>query len=103
MTGMLIDVTKCTGCERCVEACVRVNGQDHHLADRDKAVFPDGLSANRLTTVLRIGTDRFAKKACMHCVEPSCVAACLVGGLTKLDNGAVVYDCLLYTSPSPRD
>jgi formate dehydrogenase iron-sulfur subunit len=28
----------------------------------------------------------------MHCLEPSCVAACLVGGLTKTAEGPVVYD-----------
>ncbi len=90
--GMLIDVTKCIGCERCVSACVEANHLDPRRADHDKAVISDGLSANRLTTVLRVAGDRFAKKACMHCLEPSCVSACLVGGLTKEPNGAVVYD-----------
>jgi formate dehydrogenase iron-sulfur subunit len=28
----------------------------------------------------------------MHCVEPSCVAACLVGGLSKTPQGPVIYD-----------
>jgi formate dehydrogenase iron-sulfur subunit len=28
----------------------------------------------------------------MHCLEPSCVEACLVGGLTKTPDGPVVYD-----------
>ncbi|MBZ0265393.1 4Fe-4S dicluster domain-containing protein [bacterium] len=28
----------------------------------------------------------------MHCLEPSCVSACLVGGLTKTAKGPVVYD-----------
>jgi formate dehydrogenase iron-sulfur subunit len=28
----------------------------------------------------------------MHCLEPSCVAACLVGGLLRTAEGAVVYD-----------
>lgn len=28
----------------------------------------------------------------MHCLEPSCVAACLVGGLRATPEGAVVYD-----------
>jgi formate dehydrogenase iron-sulfur subunit len=28
----------------------------------------------------------------MHCLEPSCVAACLVGGLTKSAEGPVLYD-----------
>jgi len=28
----------------------------------------------------------------MHCVEPSCVSACLVGSLTKSKEGPVIYD-----------
>jgi formate dehydrogenase iron-sulfur subunit len=28
----------------------------------------------------------------MHCEEPSCVSACLVGGITKSPEGPVVYD-----------
>jgi len=28
----------------------------------------------------------------MHCLEPSCVDACLVGGITKTPEGPVVYD-----------
>ncbi|MCB2212305.1 4Fe-4S dicluster domain-containing protein [bacterium] len=92
MIGMLIDVTKCVGCEKCVAACVKANGCDPAAADRDRATSPDGLSADRLTTVQPIGWDHFAKKACMHCLEPSCVSACLVGGITRSENGAVVYD-----------
>ena len=92
MYGVLSDVTKCTACEKCVAACVERNGKDRWLAERDRATTPDGLSAQRLSTVLKIGDGRFARKSCMHCLEPSCVSACLVGGLTKLPGGPVVYD-----------
>jgi len=92
MYGILIDVTKCTACEKCVVACVERNGGDRRVAERDRAVTVDGLSADRKSTVLKVADGRFARKACMHCLEPSCVSACLVGGLTKTPEGPVVYD-----------
>jgi len=91
MKGMLIDVTRCVGCERCVSACVEANGLDADKAEYDKATSVDGLSDNRFTTIVQI-EGRNVKKACMHCLEPSCVSACLVGGLTINKDGAIVYD-----------
>ncbi|MFO7892154.1 MAG: 4Fe-4S dicluster domain-containing protein [Longimicrobiales bacterium] len=91
MNGLLVDVTRCTGCERCVAACVEANGLDPVEAQRDRATTADGLSANRLVSLVRV-QDRFVRKSCMHCVEPACVAACLVGGITKTPEGPVVYD-----------
>lgn len=92
MYGILIDVTLCTACEKCVYACIEQNKLDLRRAERDRAVTPDGLSANRLSTVLSVDEGRFARKSCMHCLEPSCVSACLVGGLMKTPDGPVVYD-----------
>ncbi|MFZ5979155.1 MAG: 4Fe-4S dicluster domain-containing protein [Candidatus Zixiibacteriota bacterium] len=92
MYGILIDVTRCTACEKCVYACIEQNNLDLRQAEKDRAVTPDGLSAHRLSTVLKVDQGRFARKSCMHCLEPSCVSACLVGGLTKTPDGPVVYD-----------
>ncbi len=92
MNGILVDVTKCTACEKCVAACVERNSKSLLKAERDRAVTSDGLSAERLSTVIKVDDGRFARKSCMHCLEPSCVSACLVGGLTKTQDGAVIYD-----------
>jgi formate dehydrogenase iron-sulfur subunit len=92
MYGILVDVTRCTGCEQCVAACIEANGLDPARADVDRATTKDGLSANRLTSIQRVENGRFARKSCMHCLDPSCVAACLVGGITKSEEGPVVYD-----------
>jgi len=92
MRAILIDVTKCQGCEQCVAACIEANELDERRAAIDRVATPDGLSANRFSTIAPIGEGRFARLACMHCVEPSCVSACLVGGLTKTDDGPVRYD-----------
>jgi len=92
MNAILIDVTRCTACEKCVAACTRSHGLDDSRADQDRAVAPDGLTAHRLSAVLAVGKDRFARKSCMHCLEPSCASACLVGALTKSAQGPVIYD-----------
>lgn len=92
MHGILIDVTRCTGCERCAAACVEANGLDAVQAESDRATTRDGLSANRYTSVIKVDDGRFGKKSCMHCQEPSCVEACLVGGITKSPEGPVIYD-----------
>lgn len=93
--AILTDVTKCIGCERCVEACVRQNKLPREIPTRYRA--KDGLSARRYTSIVRIpgkkeGTWRNVRRQCMHCQEPSCAAACLVGAFTKTPDGAVVYD-----------
>ncbi|MBU0755422.1 MAG: 4Fe-4S dicluster domain-containing protein [Planctomycetes bacterium] len=90
--AILVDVTKCTGCEQCVAACVRANGLDPIRADADRATLRDGLSSHRLSSVIQLGDGGFARKSCMHCLEPSCAEACLVGGITKTPEGPVVYD-----------
>jgi len=92
MYSILIDITKCIACEKCVMACVERNNLDSSLAELDRATKSDGLSANRLSTVMKVSNDRFARKSCMHCLEPSCVSACLVGGITKSPEGPVIYD-----------
>jgi formate dehydrogenase iron-sulfur subunit len=34
----------------------------------------------------------FVKFQCMHCHDPACVSACIVGALTKQTSGPVIYD-----------
>ena len=92
MYGILVDVTRCRGCEQCVDACVSANGLDPIVAAADRATTRDGLSADRWCTVLGVDEGRFARVSCLHCLQPSCVDACLVGGLTKSPEGPVVYD-----------
>jgi formate dehydrogenase iron-sulfur subunit len=90
--GILMDVTRCRGCMECVAVCIERNRSNPLLAEYDMVQGRDGLSANRLSTVLKIDEGRFAKKNCMHCLDPACVSACLVGGITKRPDGPVIYD-----------
>ena len=92
MKGILTDVTLCIGCERCVEGCTQVNKLPDELPKK-RLYLGDGLSGRRLTTILRIpGTRETVRKHCLHCLEPACAAACLVGAFTKRPDGPVVYD-----------
>jgi len=88
--AILIDVTKCTGCEKCVEACVNENKLDPVIPI--STTKEDGLSGNRFTSIVQLKWNRFAKKACLHCVDPGCVNACIAGAIKKTDLGPVIYD-----------
>jgi formate dehydrogenase iron-sulfur subunit len=92
--GVLIDLTRCTGCESCVLACKAAND----LADPDTP--GKSLDCDNLTVVQTPAAETAAgeaatvhvKRQCMHCLHPACVSACTVGALRKTDHGPVVYD-----------
>jgi formate dehydrogenase iron-sulfur subunit len=90
MFAILVDVTRCTGCEKCVDAC-RLR-DDVAGASVDLTTIGEPLSAARRCALEPIATNRWARKSCLHCLEPACVAACLVGSLTKTPEGPVIYD-----------
>jgi len=89
---ILTDVTKCIGCEECVTACKAVNELPMDDLPPRKGATPDGLSANRWTTIVRKPDNHFVRKQCRHCLEPACVSVCPVGALTKTPEGPVIYD-----------
>ena len=66
MKAILVDVTRCTGCERCVDACVRENDLDPLQAQVDRAVTKDGLSNHRFLSVPQVEEGRFVRLSCMH-------------------------------------
>jgi formate dehydrogenase iron-sulfur subunit len=91
MYAILYDETKCVGCNKCVEACTADNKLPPEIPD--PTAEGDGLSGRRWTSIVKIpGADRYAKKQCLHCLEPACQAACLVGAMKKTPEGPVVYD-----------
>ncbi len=89
---ILTDVTKCIGCEQCVTACKKINGLPDPGAPPRPGSTPDGLSADRWTTVIREPDNHFVRKQCRHCLEPACVSVCPVGALQKTPEGPVIYD-----------
>ena len=92
--GILTDITKCIGCERCVEACVDVNKLDRNLPSKFKV--GDGLSADRYCSIVRVEKKKAAvRRQCMHCQEPACASACFVKAFRKDKTGAVTYNASL--------
>ena len=88
--GVLIDLTRCTGCNSCALACKAIN----HMPNPETP--PDALSNEALTFVATetdaAGETHSVKRQCMHCLHPACVSACTVGALRKTADGPVVYD-----------
>jgi Fe-S-cluster-containing dehydrogenase component len=82
--GMLFDATKCIGCLMCETACNQVNELPEGVAYTD-VYRPEPDEGEEAVNI-------FAKHQCLHCNEPACVEACIVGALTKTPEGPVVYD-----------
>ena len=81
--AILVDITKCIGCRSCEQACKQIHG---FPMDSEAKLSPTAL------TVVEDHGDRFVRRMCMHCQEPACASACLVGALKKTDAGPVTYD-----------
>jgi formate dehydrogenase iron-sulfur subunit len=80
---MLIDITKCIGCRQCEGAC--------KLQNKLPDVEESKLSATAYT-VVEDHTDRFVRRLCMHCKNPTCESVCPVGAFRRTKIGAVLYD-----------
>jgi Fe-S-cluster-containing dehydrogenase component len=87
--GMLYDSTRCVGCRACVGACKEANHLPAEPSEfgADHPEGPADLSAATKTVVqtrqLAGGETAFVKRQCMHCVDPACVSACMLGALHK--------------------
>ena len=94
--GFHLDASACIGCRTCVIACKSKNqlpvgrhyrrvveyGGGSWIPDPDdpSLLAPSGIFAYCLSI------------ACMHCQDPACASACIVGALSKNANGSVSYD-----------
>ena len=103
--GVLVDTTLCIGCRKCEEACNRRNHLPRtaeSFSDRDILQSFRRPTDSAFTVVNRFSgspspdqasvPQTYCKVQCMHCLYPSCVSACIVGALTKMSDGAVVYN-----------
>lgn len=99
--GMLSDLTRCIGCRRCEGACNKANNLPAPKTSfEDTSVFeekrrPYVADVQSYTAVNRFEVDGktvYRKVQCMHCEEPACVSACLVGALQKTPDGPVTWN-----------
>lgn len=106
--GMGIDVSKCIGCGRCVEACKVENNVprdpfyfrtwvERYRVLQDGEVIvdsPNGAidSFDNVTEEPDILRSFFVPKLCNHCDNPPCVQVCPVGATFKSPDGVVLVD-----------
>jgi Fe-S-cluster-containing dehydrogenase component len=92
--GMLYDATLCIGCKACVVACREANEMP---VESSTGLWDDpgdlSGSTRNLIALYREGSESsFFKAQCMHCIDPACVSACMLGALHKSKWGVVAYD-----------
>lgn len=88
--GMLYDATLCIGCRACVPACKKANDLPGNLYDP-----PNDLSGDT-KNIIKIYQDEeqtsYMKAQCMHCIDPACARACMIGAFKKREYGIVTWD-----------
>ena len=92
--GMLIDTTRCIGCQACEVACSVQNNLPMPVigpqpVNEDRPTQPD-----QYTIVNFFETEKgpvWVKKACNHCSQPACATACLVNAMEKTAEGPVTW------------
>ena len=90
--GMVIDTTRCMGCQTCVVSCKvsnqtpeglywgRMRNRDGEIVYQATGTFPDAKLA-------------FRPELCNHCASPLCFANCPAGAIEKREeDGAVIID-----------
>jgi len=104
--GCLVDTTLCVGCRKCEQVCnerhelpkPQVSFEEMTVLENERRMDETSYTVVNKYYPENIGSltwrthPVFVKFQCMHCNDPSCVSACIVGALTKESNGAVTYD-----------
>jgi len=95
--GLLYDSTKCIGCKACVAKCKEVNKLESDTDGYGGGLYdaPDSLNGTTKNIIQLYKTadeQSFVKKQCMHCIDPACVGACMLGALKKDKLGIVSYN-----------
>ena len=87
--GMVIDTTRCMGCQTCVVSCKVSNAIPGDLY-WGRVVSNDGDTVYRPTGTFPNVRLSFRPELCNHCSNPACVAACPTGAMAKDEATGVV-------------
>jgi Fe-S-cluster-containing dehydrogenase component len=107
--GMGIEVEKCIGCNRCVEACKAENNVppepyffrtwvERYTLRKDGETEVECISVDPQRSAARVVEERdtvrsfFVPKLCNHCARPPCVQVCPVGATFSTADGVVLVD-----------
>src|SRR5512132_4301685 len=96
--GMLFDATLCVGCRACQSACKVANKLPADKVEANGGVYdaPNDLNSSTKNIIKSLPTDGggqvYVKQQCMHCIDPSCVSACMLGALHKEGEGTRAID-----------
>jgi Fe-S-cluster-containing dehydrogenase component len=106
--GMGIDISKCIGCGRCVEACKRENNvplepfftrtwiERYRILENEEVLIdsPDaGMNSfKEESTEENVIRSFFVPKICNQCENPPCVQVCPVGATFQTADGVVLVD-----------
>jgi len=103
--GLLYDSTVCTGCKACVSACKQYNDMPPSFTSSDE-LWDNPLDTDSKTyNIIKLYKDgtgevkdrekdgfAFMKRQCMHCLDPACASACMLGAMKKREHGIITYD-----------
>lgn len=104
--GCLVDTTLCVGCRKCEQACNERHGlpmpresfeemtvlENERRPDETSYTVVNKYYPKNIGSLTWRQQPTFVKFQCMHCNDPSCASACIVGALKKSPDGPVVYD-----------
>lgn len=84
--GILYDATLCIDCKLCEKGCAERNGNPY-----SDAIAAESVQSEHKFTVVLNKNDKYMRRLCMNCQDPTCASVCPVGALRKTAAGPVTY------------